>query len=366
MKLKDVKSVLKEMIRTKTHVTPMLWGRHGMGKSALVHQVGKELGFKVVVLTLSQKEAVDVAGVLYTFHDPDLNMSVTASHPPQFFADAVKNGKCIIFFDEYNMARREVLNASFEVVLDRRLNNIYFKDDVFLICAGNPDDDRYDVTPLSESLRDRMMHIQVEHDVPGWLDWAKNEGGIHQDVLDFIQAQPQAAYQADKKDEDFPVVIKHSERSWERVGRIHALNLPMSLKLECYRGIVGLDIAQAFVKTLDKANLPLLPVDILSADPEALNRALKYSTVSPLRVDILSQSIENLVAHLATHEATVEEIQNTVKFIELLPADLASKSIEQLVEFSGWLRVFETSKVVDQKISDLNGVRAIGQRRIGA
>jgi hypothetical protein len=363
MKLNDVKSVLKELILKKVPVTPMLWGRHGMGKSALVHQVGKELGYKVIVLTLSQKEAVDVAGMLYTYHDPDLNMSITASHPPQFLAEAVKNGKCIIFLDEFNMGRREVLNAAFEIVLDRRLNNLHFKDDVFVLCAGNPDDERYDVTPLSESLRDRLMHIKLEHDIPSWLLWAEAEGNVHSDVVNFIRSQPSAAYEEDKRDDAFPVEIKRAERSWDRVSKIHALNLPLTLKAECYRGIVGLEMAQAFIKTLDRTNLPLSSSEILSANKAALKRAFAYATISPLRVDILGQSLENLMLFLKSTEATTKQMENTVKFIELLPADLASNAISQLVELTGWLRVFESSAVIDKKITDLNAIKSISKQR---
>lgn len=361
MKLSEVKMVLKELITQKVHVTPMLWGRHGIGKSSILRQLAEELNYKLIVVTLSQKEAVDLAGVLYTYEDAELGMSVTASHPPKWVAEAIKNGGCILFMDEFNMARREVLNAAFELVLDRRLNNLYFKDDVFVVCAGNPDDDRYDVTPLSESLRDRLMHIKVDHDVDGWLKWAQNDGGIHSDIVDFIKVMPDAAYQADAKDEGFPVEIKHSERSWERLSKIHSLSIPMSLKTECYRGIVGLELATAFIKTLDKKCLPIKPYEIFKGSKATLEKVEEYATVEPLRVDVLAASIEALVKHLESYVATEAEVENAIKFIELLPADLASKAIEQLVEFEGWLRPFEKSKIISSKIELLNSVNSLGK-----
>jgi hypothetical protein len=363
MKLHDVKTVLKEMIAKKTAVTPMLWGSHGVGKSSVISQVAKDVGYKVFKLILSQKEAVDVAGVLYTYEDPTLNMSVTAAHPPVWFAEALKNGNCILFLDEFNMARREVLNASFEIVLDRCLNNMKLPDSVFVVCAGNPDDERYDVTPLSESLRDRLMHLKVESDVKSWVNWAETSKQIHCDVINFIKTAPQAIRAADERDNTFPVDIKHSERSWERVGAIHQLSLPIRLKLECYRGIVGLELAQAFVKTLDRTNLPIESTEILAGNQNELSRAIRFATVSPLRVDLLVQTFENLMIHLEDHKAQPDEMTNTLKFVEVLPTDLASKVLAELVQVSGWLNAVVKSKVASDLQSDIAKIKSVSKKR---
>ncbi len=53
---------------------------------------------------------------------------------------------------------------------------------------------------------------------------------------------------------------------------------------------------------------------------------------------------------------------NPFKFIEILPSDLASRTIEQLVEFDGWLRAFEKSEVVAAKIEELNQVKSLGKK----
>lgn len=362
MKLNDVKTLLKEMIKTKTQVTPMLWGQHGIGKSSIVREAAKEMGYKVYNLILSQKEAVDVAGILYTFEDKDLNMSVTSAHPPEWFASALKEGKTVIFLDEFNMARREVLNAAFELVLDRRLNNKRLPDDVFVVCAGNPDDERYDVTPLSESLRDRLMHIKVEHDVKGWLKWGKTQNTLPDEVIRFIEAQPRAAYTHDALDEKFPVEIKHSERSWERVGVIHGLNLPMHIKAECFRGIVGLELAQAFIKTLDKTNLPVTVEEVLAGDKSALTKAKGYVEKSPMRVDLLAQTIDNLIIHFSETKPTDKEAENVIKFISILPGDLSSRAIEGLVELSGWVKHFEKSSELESKMDSISKVKSVSKK----
>lgn len=361
MKLRDVKTLLKTMIENKTQVTPMLWGPHGVGKSAIVKQVADAVGYRLVVMILSQKEAVDVAGVLYTYQDETLGMSVTSAHPPIWFADALKNGKLILFMDEFNMARREVLNAAFELVLDRRLNNTKLPDDVFIICAGNPDDERYDVTPLSESLRDRLMHLKVESDTKDWLNWAEGDQ-VNSDVINFIKTQPKALRHHDSLDETFPVEIKHSNRSWERVATIHQLPLSTPIKTECFRGIIGLELATAFIKTLDRANLPLTVDDVLSGDDESLKKANKFATYQPMRIDLLTVTVDNLVSHLQDYSATAVEMQNTMKFIELLPEDLSSKALTHLAQLDGWFAVLKASPIVAKKIKTIASIKSVTKR----
>jgi hypothetical protein len=265
----------------------------------------------------------------------------------------------ILFLDEFNMARREVLNAAFELVLDRRLNNINLPDDVFVVCAGNPDDERYDVTPLSESLRDRLMHLKVEGDSKGWTVWAETKGQVNPDVVNFLKVQPKALRHHDALDEKFPVEIKHSARSWERVGAIHALPLSLNLKTECFRGIVGLELAQAFVKTLDKANLPLTVEDVLDGTDSALRRAAGFMNFQPMRIDLLTVTVDNLIEHLQDYSASAVEMENTLKFLEILPEDLSSKALAHLAQLQGWLPVLKTSPIVAKKIKTISSIKAV-------
>lgn len=350
MNTKNLKTLLKTMITSKvTNATPMLWGQHGIGKSAVVQQVGAEMGYKVLTVILSQKEAVDLCGVLYTYQDDELGQSVTSAHPPKWFAEAVKQGKLILFLDEFNMARREVLNAAFELVLDRRLNNIKLPESVFIACAGNPEDDRYDVTPLSESLRDRLMHIQVQPDVSAWSEWASTSGNtaIHSDVLAFIQATPSAAYADDEKNLKFPVEIKHSLRSWERLSAIHKLDLPQEIKFECYRGIVGLEIATAFIRSCAGEDLPLTAKEIQKRDKKTVAKVTKW--IANGRMDLLSTSVSNLIADLKDDTKTSES-DNVIEFVLSLPKDLASMFLSEIHKNQSWAQIMFANPEVRQLV----------------
>lgn len=355
MNIQDTKTVLKALVTSKTPVTPMLWARHGIGKSSAVTQLAKELNYDIYSIILSQKEAVDVAGMLYTFENKALGLSVTASHPPDWFAQALLKGNCVLFLDEFNMARREVMNAAFELVLDRRLNNLKLPDSVFIVCAGNPDDERYDVTPMSESLRDRLMHIKVTPDVDSWLAWAKTKNsGIHADVVKFIEVNPKAAYVVDALDTKFPVEIKHSFRSWERVGLVHALNIPYVLKTECIRGIVGQDLAIAFMQSYGTMNTPIDAIDVLQFNSQTQDKLKGFCDPKKMRVDLITQTIDNLVKFSRKNEnEMLNKVHNVVSFIKALPDDCANRAIAELFELPGYSDAFLADSELSSKMQEI-------------
>jgi hypothetical protein len=355
------------MIEHKISVTAMLWGRHGIGKSAAVRQVAKELGYRLVTVILSQKEAVDLCGMLFTYQDPELGISVTSAHPPVWFAEAVKHGKLIIFLDEFNMARREVLNAAFQLVLDRELNGLPLPADVAVICAGNPEDERYDVTPLSESLRDRLMHIQVTPSVEDWITWAQGDGSIDPSVVEFIRSMPDAACSTDERDEKFPVEIKHSLRSWERVSIIKQLPLPEEIKVECFRGIVGPDFAVAYATKL-AGDAPLSARDVIAFSPAGRAKVESWLQTDRMRIDLLSGSVANLIAHLkedrkrggTANAEALRKFDRIAAFLLMLPADvfgMAMASINQLGE--DWAKSILQSESLRTRIEE---ARALGKK----
>jgi MoxR-like ATPase len=324
VKISSVKTVLKEMLLQKVPVTPFLWGPHGIGKTSIIAQLGKEVGYNVVTVMLSQKEAVDIAGVLYTYEDKDLGMSVTASHPPKWFATAIKRGKVILFFDEFNLARRETSNAAYQIILDRVLEGLELPDTCFVVAAGNPQDERYDVVAMPENLIDRFLHIRCEADLESFYGWAKTR--VHDDVIAFLKHYPQLAYTADAKDTVFPVEIKHSLRSVDRLSKIHGLNLPTAIKTELYRGTVGAEVAAAFVKSLTDKERPFSLEEICNFGPLQEERLAVW--VKNSRSDLMAGSIDSLADNSekdlsASHEAIVA-------FMSALPKEVAMMCIKKL------------------------------------
>lgn len=359
MNIKELKSVLNAMIaQKKLSDTPMIWGPHGIGKSSVVRQVAAENGYRCLSMILSQKEAVDVAGMLYTYRDEELGISVTGNNPPEWFADAMKHGKVILFFDEFNQARRDVMSAAFELVLDRRLNNHVLPDDVFIVCAGNPQDDRYDVNRMSEALIDRFVHLHALPDVNAWLEWADGAGGVSKDVVDFIKAQPAAAFHRDERDRDFPVNVRPSVRAWQRVGRLIDLKVPANLMFELVRGCVGVEYAASFTALRSSRIMPLTAEEILGFGAPERDRMAAFLDPSRMRIDLATQSANHLIEFAKKDKVRVSErIASVVQFIEMLPDDLCVSVVKQLNPMSDlWSAKMLESSTISTKLTKVRAI----------
>ena len=360
MNIQEAKTVLSALATTKSPVTPILWGKHGIAKSAMVAEVAKELGYEFQALILSQREAVDLLGVMFTSKDEELNVSVTDYHPPRWFARAIKKGKVVLFLDELNRARPEVIKAAFELVNERRLNNIKLKDDVLIVVACNPSDERNDVVDFDEALTDRFMHLHIKPDLKCWLNWAKDakEDGtqnISQDIIDFLVSSPEHSFHKDKKDNELPFTIKHSFRSWERASHVHKLGLPRSLELECLQGIVGPEVAIAFIQSIDSKEKPLTAEEIISMKKATLDRAKKYADTDGSRLDILKESVNNLVKYVSDNEAeSTKHSANIIKFLAVLPDDLFIVAMKGIHEKKGWAALLLGDKELKDKMIEIN------------
>ena len=128
-----------------------------------------------------------------------------------------KNGKGIIFLDELSSCDRSIAVAAYELVLDRRLGNLYSVPPGYLIvAAGNKTSDRAVSTTLSSALANRFMHIELEANSEDWLEWGA-ANGLHPAVIGFIKTRPEKLFSM--KDENLERGWP-SPRSWHRVSEM--------------------------------------------------------------------------------------------------------------------------------------------------
>ena len=229
MTITEIQEAMEFLLQSPQHAVPYIKGKPGIGKSAITRQIAERRNIAFIDLRLSQLESADIRGIPV----PDLELGSSRWLPPESipfesFADMnvpgdpnghrFKDGG-ILFLDEINRARFDVLQAAFQLVLDRMVGLHRLLDNWFIVCAGNlGESDHTEVTEFTDSaLNNRFAHFHVDDAgmFECWMDWAKNNG-INQDVINYINIKPSALYIDPKEDEE----VFATPRSWEKFSRI--------------------------------------------------------------------------------------------------------------------------------------------------
>lgn len=131
-------------------------------------------------------------------------------------------GICL-FFDEMNRGTKDVMQACFQIVLDREMNGRKLNPKTWVFTAINADLDTYTVTEIDPALLSRFVVIDFEPTVEEWLQWGKKTGKLHETVMFCIQQNKELADPPTGRD----VVLSGAHpnrRSWTMFSRWLELN----------------------------------------------------------------------------------------------------------------------------------------------
>lgn len=230
----NVKQTIDALMNFPIEIAILLSGNHGIGKSQVVAQAADSLGIPCIDFRLSQNEVGDLKGMPFNINGR------TVFAPPEFFplreADAISlkdmlglaedislgkyGDKGILFLDEINRANREVQQAAFELVLDRRLNLRSLPEGWRVVAAINGDDDIYTVNAMEPAFLSRFFLIDFSPTIDEWLSWSGNVG-VHDSVRQFIRKFPEFL---DPKPELLKEAMEqgvkkvHDRRAWEKLS----------------------------------------------------------------------------------------------------------------------------------------------------
>ena len=218
----------------------MLRGRHGIGKSELVYQIGADMGLPVVERRASQMTEGDLVGL------PNTDGAVTSFCPPDWLADACSR-PVLLFLDEVDRAIPEVRQGIFELTDSRKIFGNFLHEDTVVVAAVNGGDhgSQYQVGEMDPAELDRWTVFDVEPSAEDWLTWAKTN--VVDVVWDFVNQNRTHL----EHSEDFePNKVYPSRRSWKRLNDCLATaNLVTDhnpLVFQLATGFVGFEAAVAF------------------------------------------------------------------------------------------------------------------------
>jgi len=348
----NAKDTIFTLENVPNDISVMLKGNHGIGKSQIVKQAADNLGIPMIDFRLSQNDVGDIKGIPFqrngrTIFAPPEFMPITENDALELkdllgLAEDMSLGrfgdKGILFLDEINRASREVQQAAFELVLDRRLNLRSLPDGWRVVTAINDNDDLYTVGALDPAFVSRFMVIDFNPSREEWMEWARKEG-VHDAVLTFITKHPELLDpNKETIDENNKEGVRKlfDRRSWHRFSNTiqsfetkdHSVlnKKPKDLNYlhMLASGFIGTVAATKFRSFIENDYESLSADIILNKWDKSVEKKLK-AIVKAGRIPELSSYNELLMAYLTeSGKMSTKAKKNLSKYIDLMPKEIVS------------------------------------------
>lgn len=246
----------------------MLVGKHGIGKSRILEEYFAAKNQKVVTLFLGQ---MSDPGDLIGLPEKNENTGKTDFMLPYWFPT---DGKpVVLFLDELNRARPEVLQTIMDLTLNKKLAGKSLPKGSRIISAVN-NGSEYQLTDLDPALVSRFNIYEFEPTVEDWLIWAE-ASNIDCRVINFISDNPELLDASDLQNDSENLERSPDRRSWERTSDvIKNFETLSDLQKPLVSGIIGNRVTSLFFRYVMEHNIPSAS-SILLNDFESVQKTLK-------------------------------------------------------------------------------------------
>lgn len=341
MNIKQLKQFLPYAFKVKASV--IVHGLHGIGKSQVIKQFAEENKMQFIDRRLSQIESGELMGL------PDVSGEVTKYKTPSWLPTDPKS-KGILFLDEINRARRDVLQGVFQLVLDRQLGDYTLPEGWAVVSAVNPNTDDYDVTNVfDEALMDRFLHVKLTPSVDEFLAFARSQKNVELSFLDYLQMNEQSLENG--KLNTFTLDRKPSRRSNMKAAELLASGLPEELVVEGIGGLIGTTNAVAYTSWMkEREVVPFSGEEIVKKFDKLTDKIAKYADITATtgRHDVLQMSLDNLSEYISTNYKKIkpEGYSNIRKFVSCIPKDLGQSFLHKMINMQSLDSSFTNDYVV--------------------
>ncbi|MCI6769444.1 MAG: AAA family ATPase [Bacteroidales bacterium] len=301
----------------------MLVGNHGIGKSEILTDYFSGKGMKVVPLFLGQmSDPGDLIGI------PNRNDTTgkTEFMPPYWFP---LDGKpVVLFLDELNRARPEVLQTIMDLALNRTLAGRRLPDGSRIISAVNAGD-QYQLTDLDPALVSRFNVVTFRPTAQEWLLWA-DRVGVDARVRDFIRENPMWLDKNPdaKEGADTGLDKTPDRRGWKRVSDILKTAGDISpIVTKAIAAIVGPKAASALAGSVSARK-------ILSGREVLQNFEKHLPTLKGYELHQLSVVNDGIFRHLEVENLSGQARENAKRNIDAYFTFLSKEKKEAAAHFA--------------------------------
>lgn len=244
-------------------LTPLVSGKHGIGKSAMIKSIADDLGGVCITIEGGTLKEGEITGLPYQYKDDNGATKFrflpyyaveriqaeekrifeatggTLSEISELLGDENRYAKndlsideriaaigdhtvkpVIIFIDEINRTENSVYKELMNILLTRSVNGYRFPWWVLFVGAMNPSTQNsvYATNEMDPAQLDRFIKIKVGDSTSEWLKFGKTSG-ISPQILSFIKDNPKCLSSNSKEldDEEKPTP---SPRGWDMVDTL--------------------------------------------------------------------------------------------------------------------------------------------------
>lgn len=328
LSFKESKKMATLAIKAKR--TPALWGPPGIGKSSMAREIAAEIGAEVVILDAPLLDPTDYAIAVPNHEEQKVKIYPTGFLP--------QKGPALIVIEDLPHAKSYQQIPVMQMVLDRRIGNMKFSDDVYFFITGNREEDLAGINPIPSPLNNRLFHIEMDVDPDEWLVWAKSNE-LDEKVTGFITARKDLLLQLPEEGKKaWP-----TPRSWHMCSDLlkeAGTNIDDSTLRYILSGSVGSSVASMFIawfKYLQTVN----PKDIIENGkiPNVQDRSQMFAVV---------QAVAGLLTKSGAKYA--EKNKNGISaFFNWLQGEFKMAFLKELVTYDakGNMNITLLSKVIE-------------------
>jgi len=208
--------------------------------------------------------------------------------------------RAMMCFDELSSAKTDVQAVAYSLINDRRLGEYVFPLGVWLVAAGNREEDRGATYALTQPLRNRFTHYTLKVSGPDWIGYAKLVGAYPAILRFHEETEAKCLFDFDPESKS---MAWSSPRSWMILSDIeYSLDrdgvTDSDIRLAAIAGTIGDKHALTYKEYKERHSTLPTPVDIL-AGRAILDKPLDASEqmfVSTLIIWALRTRLKTLLA----------------------------------------------------------------------
>ena len=303
-----------------------LYGPPGIGKTAVMEQIAKEMNIGIVSYSMTHHTRQSALGLPFiktkTFGGVEYDVSefTMSEILSDVYSYIERTGKTqgILFLDEINCVSETLAPSMLRFLQYKTFGSHPVPDGWVIVAAGNPPEYNKSVKEYDIATLDRIQKIEIQSDYDVWREYAINEK-VHPSIITYLDAKATDFYIIENTPDGKQFV---TARGWEDLSRLmysfEQKNIEIDVEfISQYIQVptVAADFA-SFYKTFQKMSEICSPKDVLDGtSDEAFKEKLKNAGIEEKLgfINLLSNTVNENLENCVNKNTCIKEFAGFLK-----------------------------------------------------